>query len=89
MKSRKKKGECYLEWNYTASLRYVSIPYICRYCNVFHPEMHRYKMAWHSVRPPVSTHDFGYVSSCEVRRLQRGLGRAQQAEAVAGATGRA
>ena len=40
--------------------------------SVFHPEMHRYKTAWYSIRPPVSTHDFVDVSSCEVWRLQRG-----------------
>ena len=28
--------------------------------------MHRYKTAWYSIRPPVSTRDFGDVSSCEV-----------------------
>ena len=53
-----------------------------RQCNVFHPEMHRYKK--YSIRPPVSTHDFGDVSSCEVWRLQGGLGRAQRAGAEAG-----
>ena len=36
-----------------------------RQCNVFHPEMHRYKTAWYSIRPPVSTGDFD-VSSCVV-----------------------
>ena len=39
--------------------------------------MHHYKTAWYSIRPPVSTHDFGDISSCEVWRLQRGgTGRA-------------
>ena len=45
--------------------------------------MHRYKTAWYRIRPPVSTRDFGDVSSCEV-----GGGRAQRAGVVAGATGR-
>ena len=30
-------------------------------CNVFHPKMHRYKTAWYSIRPLVSTHDFQAV----------------------------
>ena len=44
--------------------------------------MHRYKTAWYSIRPPVSTRDFGDVSSCEVGGFKGGPG------AVAGATGR-
>ena len=58
-------------------------------CNVFHAEMHCYKTVWYSIRPPVSTHDFGDASSCEVWRLQRGpQGRVQRTAAAAGATGR-
>ena len=50
--------------------------------------MHRHKTAWYSIRPPVSTRDFGDVSSCEVGGFKGSLGRAQRAGAVAGATGR-
>ena len=60
-----------------------SAPYFTPKCTVT-------KTAWYSIRPPVSTHDFGDASSCEVWRLQKGgLGRAQRAGAVAGAMGRA
>ena len=42
-----------------ASLRYASVPYMTRDgAQVFHPEMHRYKTAWYSIRP---THDFQAV----------------------------
>ena len=40
--------------------------------------MHRYKTAWYSIRPPVSTRDFQAVT------LKGGLGRAQRAGAEAG-----
>ena len=47
--------------------------------------MHRYKTAWYSIRPPVSTRDFQAV---KLEASKGGLGRAQRAGAVAGATGR-
>ena len=83
MKSRKseKRKECgTLSGIIRVSLRYASVPYMTHdgavvySVYVFHPEMHCYKTAWYTIRPPVSNHDFGDVSSCEVWRLQRGPG---------------
>ena len=83
-KSEKRKESATLSGIIRASLRYASVPYVI--LDGEHPEMHRYKNEWYGIRPPVSTHDFGDVSSCEVWRLQRGawgerseLGRSGQA----------
>ena len=43
--------------------------------------MHRYKTAWYSIRPPVSTRDFQAV---KLEAPKGGLGRAQRAGAEAG-----
>ena len=43
--------------------------------------MHRYKTAWYSIRPPVSTRDFQAV---KLEASKGGLGRAQRAGAEAG-----
>ena len=69
-KSEKRKESATLSGIIRASLRYASVPYV--FLDGEHPEMHHYKNEWYGIRPPVSTHDFGDVSSCEVWRLQRG-----------------
>ena len=69
-KSEKRKESATLSGIIRASLRYASVPYVI--LDGEHPQMHRYKNEWYGIRPPVSTHDFGDVSSCEVWRLQRG-----------------
>ena len=69
-KSEKRKESATLSGIIRASLRYASVPYVI--LDGEHPEMHRYKNEWYGIRPPVSTRDFGDVSSCEVWRLQRG-----------------
>ena len=71
-KSEKRKESATLGGIIRASLRYASVP--CVILDGEHPEMHRYKNEWYGIRPSVSTHDFGDVSSCEVWRLQRGPG---------------
>ena len=71
-KSEKRKESATLSGIIRASLRYASVPYVI--LDGAHPEMHRYKNEWYGIRPPVSTYDFGDVSSCEVWRLQRGPG---------------
>ena len=67
-KSEKRKESATLSGIIWASLRCASVPYVV--LDGEHPEMHRYKNEWYGIRPPVSTHDFGDVSSCEVWRLQ-------------------
>ena len=79
-KSEKRKESATLRGIIRASLRYRPVSRI-RLVTVHRLVFTTKCTVTNTIRPPVSIHDFGDVSSCEVWRLQRGPG------AVAGATG--
>ena len=84
MKSRKseKRKECS-----TLSgiiLRYASVPHMTHDGAVFHPEMYRYKTAWHSIRPPFQLVTLETFQAVKLEAPKGGLGRAQRAGAEAG-----